>query len=129
MYGPNGLEPVVTAMPSKQVLALATKQPANGPPLDSGLAETNWLKNQCPPLAESNRHVGSPPLLQCRFVSPITVSRGMTGETRFRALLKIRISPMLLVSTTDPLPAHRPWSGGSMSPMKLVVSARRCRPR
>ena len=29
---------------------------------------------------------------------------------------------MLLVSTTDPLPAHRPWSGGSMSPRGLVGS-------
>src|SRR5215831_11534190 len=109
-------------MPSAQVLALAMKQPANGPPLDSGLFETNWVMNQCPPLAESNTQVGSPPLLQCRFPSPITVSKEMTGEVRFRALLKIRISPMLLVSTTDPLPAHRPWSGGSMSPMKLVFS-------
>src|ERR1700726_3356044 len=27
---------------------------------------------------------------------------------------------MLLVSTTDPLPAHRPWSGGSMS-LKMVA--------
>src|SRR5215469_5895168 len=107
-------------MPSKQVLALATKQPANGPPLRSGLAETIWVMIQCPPLAESKTHEGSPPLLQRRCVRPITVSRGMTGDTRFRALLKIRISPMLLVSTTDPLPAHRPWSGGSMSPMKLV---------
>ncbi len=29
---------------------------------------------------------------------------------------------MLLVSTTDPLPAHRPWSGGSMSPRGFVAS-------
>ncbi len=28
---------------------------------------------------------------------------------------------MLLVSTTDPLPAHRPWSGGSTSENSLVV--------
>src|SRR5215831_1873456 len=109
-------------MPSRQVLALATKQPANGPPFFSGLAETIWVKIQCPPLAESKTHDGSPPLLQRRCVSPITVSRGMTGDARCRALLKIRISPMLLVSTTFPLPAHRPWSGGSMSPMKLVGS-------
>src|SRR5205823_9299746 len=61
-----------------------------------------------------------PALLQFRLVRPITVSSGMTGDTRLRAWLKIRISPMLLVSTTLPLPAHRPWSGGSMSPMKLV---------
>src|SRR6266853_4331475 len=108
-------------MPSRQVLALAMKQPANGPPLDSGLAETISVKNQCPPLAESNRHEGSPPLLQFRCVSPITVSKGMTGDTRFKALLKIRISPMLLVSTTDPLPAHRPWSGGSTLLKMLVV--------
>jgi hypothetical protein len=33
-------------MPSRQVLALAAKQPANGPPLDSGLFETIWVKNQ-----------------------------------------------------------------------------------
>ena len=29
---------------------------------------------------------------------------------------------MLLVSTTYPLPAHRPWSAGSMSPSGLVDS-------
>ena len=29
---------------------------------------------------------------------------------------------MLFVSTTDPLPAHRPWSGGSMSPRGFVAS-------
>src|SRR5262249_39425664 len=108
-------------MPSAQVLALAMKQPANGPPLDSGLFETNWVMNQCPPLAESNTQVGSPPLLQCRFPRPITRSSAMTGEVRFRALLKIRISPMLLVSTTDPFPAHRPWSGGSTSLNMLAV--------
>ena len=34
-------------------------------------------------------------------------------DFRCKAVLKIRISPMLLVSTTNPLPAHRPWSGGS----------------
>ena len=28
---------------------------------------------------------------------------------------------MLLISTTDPLPAHRPWSGGSTSLKVLVV--------
>src|SRR5689334_2227762 len=108
-------------MPSRQVLATPTKQPANGPPLDSGLFETNWVMNQCPPLAESNWQAGSPPLLQCRFPSPITRSSEMTGETRFRALLKIRTSPALLVSTTDPLPAHRPWSGGSVSLNMLAV--------
>src|SRR5690348_11491094 len=107
-------------MPSRQVLGLPMKQPANGPPLFSGLAETISVKIQCPPLAGSNTHEGSPPLLQFRFVSPISRSKEMTGDTRFRALLKIRISPMLLVSTTFPLPAHRPWSGGSTSPTKLV---------
>src|SRR5260370_25860141 len=65
-------------------------------------------------------HDGSPPLLQCRCVSPITRSSEMTGDTRFSALLKIRISPLLLVSTTDPFPAHRPWSGGSTS-LKLFA--------
>src|SRR5580693_5595364 len=107
-------------MPSMQEFALATKQPANGPPLDVGLAETISVMNQCPPLAGSHRHEGSPPLLQCRFVSPMIVSSEMTGDVRLSALLKIRISPMLLVSTTDPLPAHRPWSGGSMS-LKLGI--------
>src|SRR5262249_46858754 len=107
-------------MPSRQVLALATKQPTNGPPLFSGLFETIWVVIQCLPLAESKVHEGSPPLLQPRCVRPITVFREMTGDTRFRALLKIRISPLLLVSSTFPLPAHRPWSGGSMSPTKLV---------
>src|SRR5450755_3437879 len=29
---------------------------------------------------------------------------------------------MLFVSTTEPLPAHRPWSGGSMSPRGFVAS-------
>ena len=29
---------------------------------------------------------------------------------------------MLLSSTTYPLPAHSPWSAGSMSPLGLVVS-------
>ena len=29
---------------------------------------------------------------------------------------------MLLVSTTNPLPAHSPWSAGSMSPSGLVDS-------
>ena len=29
---------------------------------------------------------------------------------------------MLLASTTNPLPAHRPWSAGSMSPSGLVGS-------
>src|SRR5689334_22427001 len=108
-------------MPSRQVLATPTKQPANGPPLDSGLLETNWVMNQWPPLAESNWQAGSPPLLQFRFPSPITRSSEMTGETRFRALLKISISPMLLVSITDPFPAHNPWSGGSTSLNLLVV--------
>src|SRR5579871_508955 len=52
----------------------------------------------------------------------MSVSSGMGADMRFKAVLKTRISPMLLVSTTDPLPAHRPWSGGSMSPRGLVGS-------
>ena len=50
MYGPNGLLPFVTAMPSKQVFATPAKQPENGPPLASVLADTNSVKIQCPPL-------------------------------------------------------------------------------
>jgi hypothetical protein len=30
---------------------------------------------------------------------------------------------MLLVSTTDPFPAHSPWSGGSISPMAWLVGS------
>src|SRR5579863_4733175 len=50
------------------------------------------------------------------------VSRGIGDDNRCRRWLKTRISPMLLVSTTYPLPAHRPWSAGSMSPSGLVGS-------
>ena len=64
----------------------------------------------------------SPPLLQPLLVSPIRVSSGMTEEIRLSRVLKIRISPRLLSSTTYPLPAHRPWSAGSMSPFGLVLS-------
>src|ERR1700734_1928391 len=64
----------------------------------------------------------SPPLLQPLTVSPIRVSSGMTEEIRLSRVLKIRISPMLLSPTTYPLPAHRPWSAGSMScPSTLVL--------
>jgi hypothetical protein len=64
----------------------------------------------------------SPPLLQPLLVSPIRVSRGMTADARCKAVLKTKISPMLLASTTYPLPAHRPWSAGSMSiPNTLVL--------
>ena len=64
----------------------------------------------------------SPPLLQPLLVSPIRVSSGMTVEIRLSRVLKIRISPRLLSSTTYPLPEHRPWSAGSMSPFGLVLS-------
>ena len=50
------------------------------------------------------------------------VSSGIGADWRFKAVLKTRISPMLLVSTTNPFPAHSPWSGGSMSPRGLVGS-------
>ena len=63
----------------------------------------------------------SPPLLQPLPVSPIRVSSGMTEEIRLSRVLKIRTSPRLLSSTTYPLPAHRPWSAGSMSPFGLVL--------
>ena len=49
------------------------------------------------------------------------VSNEIGADRRCKAVLKTRISPMLLVSTTDPLPAHRPWSGGSTSLKTLVV--------
>ncbi len=64
----------------------------------------------------------SPPLLQPLLVSPISVSSGMTEETRLSRVLKNRTSPRLLSSTTYPLPAHRPWSAGSRSPFGLVLS-------
>ena len=99
---------MLTAIPSKQAWATPAKQPVKGPPLNSLLVETNCVKNQCPPLAESKMHEGSPPLLKPRLVSPMRVSSEMTADFRSRDLLKTRISPMLLVSTTDPLPAHRP---------------------
>ena len=90
------------------MLATAAKQPANGPPAASELAETNSLKNQCPPLLESNSQVGSPPLLHPRLLRPIKVSYEIGAERRWSAVLKTMISPMLLVSTTSPLPAHSP---------------------
>ena len=49
------------------------------------------------------------------------VSSEIGADWRFKAVLKTRTSPMLLVSTTCPLPAHRPWSGGSMLLLGLVV--------
>src|SRR5487761_667241 len=49
------------------------------------------------------------------------VSSEIGEDARCRAVLKTRISPMLLVSTTRPLPAHRPWSGGSTSLNSLAV--------
>ncbi len=109
-------------MPSEQALALAAKQPANVPPWDSGVDETISVKKKCPPLDGSYTQEGSPPLLNPRPVSPMSVSNGIGADSRFKAVLKTRISPMLLVSTTNPLPAHRPWSGGSMSPRGLVGS-------
>src|ERR1017187_5966251 len=48
------------------------------------------------------------------------VSSGMADDRRCRRWLNTMISPMLLVSTAYPLPAHRPWSAGSMSPSGLV---------
>ncbi len=66
------------------------------------------MKNQCPPLLESNSHDGSPPLLHARLLSPMIVSREIGADWRFNAVLNTRISPMLLVSTTSPLPAHNP---------------------
>src|ERR1700739_848327 len=39
----------------------------------------------------------------------------MTDDCRSKAVLKIRSSPTLLASTTYPLPAHKPWSAGSLS--------------
>ncbi len=50
LYGPNGLEPFVTVMASKHVLATPAKQPENGPPLASVLAEANSVKMKWPPL-------------------------------------------------------------------------------
>jgi hypothetical protein len=37
-------------MPSKHVLATPAKQPENGPPLASVLADANSVKMKCPPL-------------------------------------------------------------------------------
>ena len=62
------------------MLATAAKQPENGPPLCSVLAETISVKNQCPPLLESNWQEGSPPLLQPLAVSPMTVSSGIGAD-------------------------------------------------
>src|SRR6202051_1555409 len=65
----------------------------------------------------------SPPLLHPMLVSPIMMSRGMTDDFRCKAVLKTRPSPRLLASTTYPLPAHRPWSAGSMSlPVQMPLS-------
>src|SRR5208282_1725405 len=64
----------------------------------------------------------SPPLLHPLLVSPIRVSKGMTADARCKSVLKTRISPRLLASTTYPFPAQRPWSAGSMSPTRLVGS-------
>ena len=74
-------------MPSSHSLATPAKQPLNGPPAASGFAETISVKNQCPPLAESYSHDGSPPLLYPRPVSPITVSRGIGADWRCSAVL------------------------------------------
>src|SRR6516162_3045406 len=63
----------------------------------------------------------SPPLLHPLLVSPMMVSRGMTADLRCNFVSKTRISPMLLDSTTNPLLAQRPWSGGSMSPTDTLV--------
>src|ERR1035438_6569600 len=49
------------------------------------------------------------------------VSSEIGEDARCKAVLKTRISPMLLVSTTRPLPAQRPWSGGSTSLNSLEV--------
>src|ERR1700722_3781303 len=51
----------------------------------------------------------------------MTVSNEIGEDARCKAVLKTRISPMLLVSSTRPLPAHRPWSGGSTSLNMLAV--------
>ena len=64
-------------MPSEQALATPAKQPVNAPPLASELAETIWVKNQCPPLAESYTQEGSPPLLNPSLVRPMIVSSGI----------------------------------------------------
>src|ERR1700733_10656864 len=65
----------------------------------------------------------SPPLLHPMVVSPIMVSREMGDDFRVKAVLKTRTSPRLFASTTYPLPAHRPWSAGSMSsPYKVPLS-------
>ena len=83
------------------------------------------MKNQCPPLLESYRHDVSPPLLQPAEpwdASPSSVSSEIGADRRRNAVLKIRISPMLLCSTTYPLPAHNPWSAGSRSPRVFVGS-------
>src|SRR5262245_49077745 len=109
-------------MASKQPLATPAKQPVNGPPDASLLAEAISVKNQWPPLLASKTHEGSPPLLQPRPVSPITVSSGIGADNRFKVVSKTIISPMLLASTTSPAPAHRPWSGGSISPCGFVGS-------
>src|SRR6185437_1730736 len=109
-------------MASKQLLATPAKQPENGPPDASVLADAISVKNQCPPLSASKSHEGSPPELQPLAVSPITVSSGIAPDSRRRPALKTMSSPMLFASTTLPLPAHRPWSGGSMSPCGLVGS-------
>src|SRR5260370_12516045 len=103
-------------------LAGGGKGRVTGPPLASLFAEAISVKNQCPPLDESNRHEGSPPLLHPRPVSPMRVSSGIGADKRCRRWLNTRTSPMLLVSATNPLPAHSPWSAGSMSPSGLVGS-------
>src|SRR5581483_221149 len=109
-------------MASKQPLGTPAKQPANGPPEASLLADAISVKNQWPPCSASKTHDGSPPLLQPRPVSPMRVSSGIGADKRCNAVSKTMISPMLLASTTLPRPAHRPWSGGSMSPCVLVGS-------
>src|ERR1022692_766845 len=73
----------------------------------------------------------SPPLLQPAFpwlARPMMVSREMTDDFRCKAVLKIRTTPMLLVSTTYPLPAHRPWSAGSMSSPNVLPLSTAFRP-
>ena len=65
--------------------ATPTKQPVNAPPSDSGLAETIWVKNQCPPLAGVVHAGGIPPLLQCLPVSPMMVSKEIGADWRFKA--------------------------------------------
>src|SRR5579872_2009753 len=62
-----------------------------------------------PPLLQPvPSHAGSP-------LSPITESREITEPTRLRLVSKTCISPMLSDCRTNPLPAHSPWSDGSMS--------------